>query len=128
MDAENSAPLNFDTFVPTHDPSLASHDAALPPMRPGQDFAAWAQTLASSSVQLVDQDEAFQHALTAMYWTGYYTAVYQVNPHCDLQGRVRIQRPICSTGVRNHLRGLMMMKRPRKVRKMRQCSPMLTKI
>lgn len=75
--SENSTPLNFDTFVPTHDPSLALH-IGTPSVPAEQEFASWAQNMASSSSQLVDQDEAFQRALTAMYWSGYYTAVYHV--------------------------------------------------
>jgi len=57
----NSVPLNFNTFVPSHDPALPS--------------------LATTDTQnLTDmpQDEAFRNALNAMYWTGYWTAVY----HC----------------------------------------------
>ena len=67
-DSENSHPLNFDTFVPSHDPSLA-HELqpalepnGLPPV-PGEH---------------VSRDEAFNRALGAMYWAGYWTAVYHV--------------------------------------------------
>lgn len=57
----NSVPLNFNTFVPSHDPTLPS--------------------LAATDTQnLTDipQDEAFRNALNSMYWTGYWTAVYHV--------------------------------------------------
>jgi len=62
---KNSKPLNFDTFVPTHDPSLPSNEAngLLPP---------------TDSISEITQDEAFSKALNSMYWTGYWTAVY----HC----------------------------------------------
>lgn len=73
-EAEDSAPLDFDTFVPTHDPSLAV--GATAPSQ--QSYGAWAQSIAGASDELVDQDEAFQRALNAMYWSGYYTAVYHV--------------------------------------------------
>ncbi|KAI0049813.1 hypothetical protein FA95DRAFT_1556522 [Auriscalpium vulgare] len=62
-DDDNSHPLNFNTFVPNHDPTLANPSAA-------------AYQLAESSGEHVSQDEAFNRALSAMYWTGYWTAVY----------------------------------------------------
>ncbi|KAG7445685.1 uncharacterized protein BT62DRAFT_932846 [Guyanagaster necrorhizus] len=46
---EDSKPLNFDTFVPSHDSSLSG---------------------------FVSQDEALERAMSAMYWAGYWTAVY----------------------------------------------------
>ncbi|PCH33125.1 hypothetical protein WOLCODRAFT_134941 [Wolfiporia cocos MD-104 SS10] len=64
---EDSAPLNFDTFVPTHDPSLKSAAAA-------QDQSAY--TLPDAPDHIVSQDEAFSCAMSAMYWARYYTAVY----------------------------------------------------
>lgn len=68
---EDSRPLDFNTFVPTHDPSL---DAA-------------AELLGRSTVQmpLVGQDEAFRKALDAMYWAGYWTAVYQCHRQQDIR-------------------------------------------
>lgn len=55
----DSTPLNFNTFVPSHDPVLSNLAATD------------TQNLTSTS-----QDEAFKNALNAMYWTGYWTAVY----------------------------------------------------
>jgi hypothetical protein len=69
-DPDDSYPLNFDTFVPSHDPSLAQalqpalEPSGIPPV-PGE---------------YVSRDEAFNRALGAMYWTGYWTAVYHVRP------------------------------------------------
>lgn len=61
----DSQPLDFDTFVPTHDASLpelgAEYSAPLPP-----------------EVPVASRDEAFTRALGAMYWVGYWTAVYHV--------------------------------------------------
>lgn len=57
----DSAPLNFNTFVPSHDPTLPS--LAAPD----------AQSLTG-----ISQDQAFRNALNAMYWTGYWTAAYHV--------------------------------------------------
>lgn len=74
---DDSQPINFDTFVPLHDPSLgpASHDAS-----GAFDFnAAMPQPfLPDSSVPMASQDEAFSRAMSAMYWSGYWTAVYHV--------------------------------------------------
>ena len=57
----DSVPLNFNTFVPSHDPALPNLAA-----RDTQNLAG------------ISQDEAFQNALNAMYWTGYWTAVCHV--------------------------------------------------
>ena len=68
--AENdSQPINFDTFVPTHDPSLDHLSSLAPPMDYAQD---------TPGVPMVSQDEAFSRALNAMYWGGYWTAIYHV--------------------------------------------------
>ncbi|KAF9242365.1 hypothetical protein BU15DRAFT_43961 [Melanogaster broomeanus] len=67
----DTAPLDFQTFVPTHDPSLPiSSDSAPQPF-----------FVPASSTTMVSQDEAFSNALSAMYWGGYWTAVY----HCQSQ-------------------------------------------
>jgi hypothetical protein len=69
-DAENSHPLDFATFVPSHDPSLPQHSQ--PPA-----FEAYATPPAPG--EHVRRDEAFNRALGAMYWAGYWTAVYHVS-------------------------------------------------
>jgi len=63
----DSRPLNFETFVPTYDPSLPA-----PPVMT-QDYASDVPAGA-----VVSQDEAFAKALNAMYWGGYWTAMYHV--------------------------------------------------
>jgi len=72
---DNSHPLNFDTFIPTHDPSLA---LPAPPYLHGQvpDYSGY--SLPEPPGPMVSQDEAFTRAMSAMYWAGYYSAVY----HC----------------------------------------------
>ncbi|KAJ6498156.1 hypothetical protein C8R47DRAFT_972144 [Mycena vitilis] len=68
----DSKPLDFDTFVPSYDASLA-----LPV--PGAESAAYDYSgLPPPGVGVATQDEAFSRALGAMYWGGYWTAVY----HC----------------------------------------------
>lgn len=65
-DAEDdSKPLDFDTYVPTYDPGLET-SSGLP--------------LSAGSINgaATSQDEAFSRAMNAMYWTGYWTAIYHV--------------------------------------------------
>ncbi|KAI0693758.1 hypothetical protein C8T65DRAFT_744596 [Cerioporus squamosus] len=69
----DSAPLNFDTFVPSHDPSLA---AAAGPLLTVPTMDGMSGTGTGSEMAMVSQDEAFSRAMTAMYWSGYWTAVY----------------------------------------------------
>ncbi|KAK0506632.1 hypothetical protein EDD18DRAFT_1124278 [Armillaria luteobubalina] len=69
-DDGDSKPINFDTFVPSHDASLET----------GNDPATGAAyTLPDSPTEAVTQDEAFTRAVNAMYWAGYWTAMY----HCQ---------------------------------------------
>lgn len=71
---EDSAPLDFDTFVPSYDPSLPVPSEA--PAAPESSFF-----IPAPSTTMVSRDEAFSRALSAMYWGGYWTAVY----HCQNQ-------------------------------------------
>ncbi|KAG1889217.1 hypothetical protein F4604DRAFT_1915074 [Suillus subluteus] len=71
---EDSAPLDFDTFVPSYDPSLPVPSEA--PTAPESSFF-----IPAPSTIMVSRDEAFSRALSAMYWGGYWTAVY----HCQNQ-------------------------------------------
>jgi len=66
-DAEdNSKPLDFDTYVPTYDPSLETFSGL--PLS--------ASSSAGIDIGAISQDDAFSHAMNAMYWTGYWTAIY----------------------------------------------------
>ncbi|KAG1809954.1 uncharacterized protein HD556DRAFT_1452690 [Suillus plorans] len=71
---EDSAPLDFNTFVPSYDPSLPVPFEA--PAAPESSFF-----IPAPSTTMVSRDEAFSRALSAMYWGGYWTAVY----HCQNQ-------------------------------------------
>ncbi|KAG2364747.1 hypothetical protein BDR07DRAFT_1354715 [Suillus spraguei] len=73
-EGEDSAPLDFDTFVPSYDPSLPAPSEA--PAAPESSFF-----IPAPSTTMVSRDEAFSRALSAMYWGGYWTAVY----HCQNQ-------------------------------------------
>lgn len=76
----NSIPLNFDTYVPTHDPSLVGAGSALAaPAMDGPTALA-----VGSEAAMASQDEAFTRAMTAMYWSGYWTAVYHVSTKFSL--------------------------------------------
>ncbi|KAG6850176.1 hypothetical protein H0H93_016856 [Arthromyces matolae] len=61
-DHENSQPLDFDTFTPSHNPAL--------------DIPGLQHHLPDPLGPMVSQDEAFTRALGAMYWSGYWTAMY----------------------------------------------------
>jgi len=70
----DSQPQNFDSFVPMHDPSLGLPLLPDPGALPGPDYSA--HYLPHPPGTMVSQDEAFTRALGAMYWGGYWTAVY----------------------------------------------------
>jgi len=69
-DAEgNSQTLNFDTFIPTHNTSLENPEPSTNPVT--------ANYIPDTPAgPMVSQDEAFSRALSAMYWGGYWTAMY----------------------------------------------------
>ncbi|KAG9310290.1 hypothetical protein JVU11DRAFT_9408 [Chiua virens] len=70
----DTAPLDFHTFVPTHDPSLAVPIDTAAKSIPNTASAPFC--VPPPSTTMVSRDEAFNNALTAMYWSGYWTAVY----------------------------------------------------
>jgi len=75
-DPENSRPLDFETFVPNHDPGLA------PPSQPAYETYG----ILPAPGEHISRDEAFNRALGAMYWTGYWTAVYHGHGHGHING------------------------------------------
>jgi len=77
MTEHDSTPLNFNTFVPSHDPTLPN--------------------LAATDTQNpvdISQDEVFRNALNAMYWAGYWTAVYHVRVSLSFTLRWLIGSPV----------------------------------
>ncbi|KAJ6573796.1 hypothetical protein DFH09DRAFT_1151105 [Mycena vulgaris] len=70
----DSQPLDFATFVPSYDASLALPTPEYGEAGAGYDFSA----IPPPGASVATQDEAFARALGAMYWGGYWTAVY----HC----------------------------------------------
>ncbi|KAK0207894.1 hypothetical protein DFS33DRAFT_1271286 [Desarmillaria ectypa] len=67
-DDGDSKPINFKTFIPSHDASLNS----------GEDPVVDASySLPEPPSEILSQDEGFTRAVNAMYWAGYWTAMYQ---------------------------------------------------
>ncbi|KAJ6614894.1 hypothetical protein B0H10DRAFT_2043060 [Mycena sp. CBHHK59/15] len=79
----DSQPLNFDTFVPSHDPSLALPASLQPDYVPTHN---WGELPPSPAGAMPGQDEAFARALGAMYWGGYWTAVYHASAAAFVSG------------------------------------------
>lgn len=73
---EDSQPVDFNTFVPTHNPSL---DLPKLPYPTGHVPDYSSHFVPESMNITVNQDEAFNRALGAMYWGGYWTAMYHVS-------------------------------------------------
>ena len=74
---EDSKPFDFNTFVPDHDPTLTTPAPVQIP-----DYCSY-NNIPEANGPMVSQDEAFSRALQAMYWAGYYSAVYHVNLLCS---------------------------------------------
>jgi hypothetical protein len=75
----DSKPLDFDTFVPSHDAALPAPAPSGAPEAAG--YAAYGSAPPLPGVGVASQDEAFTRALEAMYWGGYWTAVYHVRAY-----------------------------------------------
>ncbi|KAF9493892.1 hypothetical protein BDN71DRAFT_1449521 [Pleurotus eryngii] len=80
VDTENSKPMDFDAFIPTHDPSLGLPSGNIPSMGDPMN-----QGIITPSGPPVSPDEAFSKALGAMYWAGYWTAAYHYSRHQSRQ-------------------------------------------
>ncbi|KAF8486704.1 hypothetical protein JB92DRAFT_1511500 [Gautieria morchelliformis] len=74
-DPDNSRPVNFDTFVPQHDPSLPDADAKVSNGATDAGHGIVPPPPAGMSSQ-VTPNEAFERAMGAWYWAGYWTGVY----------------------------------------------------
>ncbi|KXN86140.1 hypothetical protein AN958_10442 [Leucoagaricus sp. SymC.cos] len=72
VDEPDSKPIDFDTFVPVHDASLSA--AATTAVE--EDASQTLYEVPLTYQPDVSQDEAFQRAVQASYWSGYWTAVY----------------------------------------------------
>ncbi|TRM57174.1 hypothetical protein BD626DRAFT_223545 [Schizophyllum amplum] len=83
-------PLNYDTFVASHDASLGEGDErqdgvdiVTHPPEAADGLGRVSDSMFPDTAALrglgVTQDDAFSRAMNAMYWTGYWTAVYHSN-------------------------------------------------
>ncbi|KAH8120730.1 hypothetical protein DFH11DRAFT_1539791 [Phellopilus nigrolimitatus] len=99
---ESSAPLDFNTYIPTHDASLSSVIPSKPPPVPEgtqamlSDVTAYYETMLPASVNslaeevgAVSADDAFTRAIGAMYWSGYWTAVYHLQRKNEQEAPVK---------------------------------------
>ena len=68
-DEAGSQPIDFASFVPTHDASLSAALDMAEQQVPG---------LAHTSQLPISQDKAFERAVQTSYWSGYWTAIYHV--------------------------------------------------
>ncbi|PBK89197.1 hypothetical protein ARMGADRAFT_1033289 [Armillaria gallica] len=69
-DDGDSKPIDFNSFIPSHDASLDTG---------GEPSAGTSYNHPETNAETITQDEAFTRAVNAMYWTGYWTAMY----HCQ---------------------------------------------
>lgn len=94
LEPNNSRPVDFNTFVPKHDPSLPNGKGAGVKMASGS-TGAWRGIVppAPAMSSQATPDEAFEHAMGAWYWAGYWTGVYHVS-YLPPMLRQRIQRLI----------------------------------
>jgi hypothetical protein len=120
-DEEDSAPLDFDTFVPSYDPSLPVPSEA--PAVPESSFS-----IPAPSTTMVSRDEAFSRALSAMYWGGYWTAVYHVSPLRACYWVLLTHRLACSAKISILLRRLSRSKIIKSTKMMMKLLRMMLKI
>ena len=74
---DDSKPLDFDTYVPTYDPSLETSPLS-------------ASSINEIDITAISQDEAFSRAMNAMYWTGYWTAIYHVRYYGRFSAKIDV--------------------------------------
>ncbi|KAG9103956.1 hypothetical protein FRC06_006741 [Ceratobasidium sp. 370] len=75
----DSAPIDFNTFVPSHDPTLGSKTKAAtvgPTLEP---YVPTALSVAVPDAGTLTRDEIFEKAVSASYWAGYWTAMYHAS-------------------------------------------------
>lgn len=70
----DSLPIDFDTFVPSHDPTLGRETTHTPAI--GSYPHAIPMTF--PNISTLTKDEVFEKAISSSYWAGYWTALYHV--------------------------------------------------
>ena len=79
FDPDNSHPANFDTFVPRHDPSLSDAKNGADEEAGRDTTGAWRGMVPPPPAAPVTSSEAFERAMGAWFWAGYWTGVYHVS-------------------------------------------------
>jgi hypothetical protein len=74
----DSTPLDFATFVPTHDPSLAMPSGPSAPSLGATPSSFWPPFMGNNTPR-VSRDQALQHWMSSMYWAGFYAAAFYVS-------------------------------------------------
>ncbi|KZW02141.1 hypothetical protein EXIGLDRAFT_760354 [Exidia glandulosa HHB12029] len=90
--ADDSAPLDFDSYVPTHVPLPNQKDGAPAMHAPSFSFPPM------PSAPNVSSDEALQNAYGAWYWAGYWSGVYQTMNAGKTRGTAVVEDPEEITG------------------------------
>ncbi|KAF8577541.1 hypothetical protein K439DRAFT_548528 [Ramaria rubella] len=93
-DPDNSRPVNFDTFVPRHDPSLPTSKPDIEGRTDGRS-SYWHRIIppapAGGTNQLT-RDQAFEQVVGAWYWAGYWTGVYHTAAQAETSGTTQMDR------------------------------------
>ncbi|CAE6467673.1 unnamed protein product [Rhizoctonia solani] len=63
----DSVPIDFNTFVPSHDPTLGVAQTSVTGLQP---------SATTNDFTKLTKDEIFEKAVSASYWAGYWTAMY----------------------------------------------------
>lgn len=69
----DSIPIDFDSFVPAHDPTLGQETSGAAAYGP---YAPTSLSAAAQDVSTLSKDDIFEKAVSASYWAGYWTAMY----------------------------------------------------
>ncbi|QRV91623.1 hypothetical protein RhiJN_19641 [Ceratobasidium sp. AG-Ba] len=75
----DSAPIDFNTFVPSHDPTLGTDSATKAVAPTVGPYAPTALSTAVPDLTALTRDEIFEKAVSASYWAGYWTAMYHAS-------------------------------------------------
>ncbi|CAE6472646.1 unnamed protein product [Rhizoctonia solani] len=80
----DSGPLDFNTYVPSHDPTLGvAQTSAIGPQPP----------IPTNDFTKLTKDEIFEKAVSASYWAGYWTAMYHAH-NTDPQNQVDVEEEV----------------------------------
>ncbi|KAG8736371.1 hypothetical protein FRC10_009396 [Ceratobasidium sp. 414] len=75
----DSAPIDFNTFMPSHDPTLGSKTKIATAGSTLEPYVPTAFSVAIPDAATLTRDEIFEKAVSASYWAGYWTAMYHAS-------------------------------------------------